>query len=103
MVSIEYVLRACYFLAMATCALKAGRYLADSRRKEQWFYLLGTPANIALFVAIAMILVDMGDEPKIRGEWARVVVRTSFMSWAVLSILFELLYIATFVIIRKKK
>ncbi len=89
-------------MAMAACALKALRYLADSRRKEQAFYLLGTPANIALLMALALILVDAGDEPKIHGEWLRTAVRASFMTWAVLSISFELLYMATFVVFKKK-
>lgn len=96
---LNQALTACYFLAIIASILKSFRYAADYRRKGEWFYLLGVPANVSLVLALGFILVAAGNDPKISGEWIKLGIRLSFMSWAIFGLLFEALYMATFVVI----
>jgi len=100
---LSHVLTACYFFAMVTTLLKAARYYVDYRRKRQWFYFLGVPGNIAFFIALTLILVNSGENPLLSGDWIITGIRGSYMGWAIFGILFEILYIATFVVINKGK
>lgn len=99
---LNQILTACYFMAMATAFWKSIRYFVDYYRSGQWFYLLGVPANIALLAALALILVNSGENPKISEEVIRIWTRAMFMLWAIFGILFELLNMKTFVVIGKR-
>lgn len=79
--------------------LKVVRYIADYRRFGKFFYLVGIPANIALAVALALIIVGSGPDPLWRNATTVVLVRLSIALWAVFSLLFEILYSRTYLII----
>lgn len=97
------ILLVCYFLGMVTALLKAMRYALDAKRRRQGFYLVGVPANIALFAALAVLAASTGDTPVIAGDHLRFAVRLSFAAWSVLAIIFEVLYLKTFVNVKSKE
>jgi len=95
-----YLIAGCYFLAFVAAALKTVRYLADYRRFGNIFYLVGIPANVALAVALALLIVGSGPDPIWRTATTAFVVRLSIALWAVFSLLFEILYSRTYLVIR---
>ncbi len=94
-----YLLASCYFLAFVAAVLKIFRYLADFRRFGQPFYLAGIPANIALAVALVLLIVGSGPDPIWRTAASAFVVRLAIALWAIFSLLFELFYGRTYVVI----
>lgn len=93
------VLAFCYFLAFLAALLKAARYYVDYRRSGRGYYLIGVPANLALALALALIVVANGQSPLWQGEAVIVAIRLSFIAWAVLSMLFEVLYVRTYLVV----
>ena len=87
-----YLLAGCYFLAFIAAMLKVIRYLFDYRR-------VGIPANVALAVALALLIVGSGPDPLWRTATTVVLVRLAIALWAVFSLLFELLYGRTYLVI----
>ncbi len=94
-----YLLSTCFFLAFIAAVLKTVRYMADYRRFGKVFYLVGIPANIALAVALGLLIVGSGPDPLWRNATTVVLVRLSIALWAVFSLLFEILYSRTYLII----
>lgn len=94
-----YLLSICFFLAFIAAALKILRYMADYRRFRKFFYLVGIPANVALATALGLIIVGSGPDPIWRNATTVVLVRLSIALWAVFSLLFEILYSRTYLII----
>jgi len=93
------LLAGCYFLAFIAAMLKVIRYLFDYRRFGSTFYLVGIPANVALAVALALLIVGSGPDPLWRTATTVVLVRLAIALWAVFSLLFELLYGRTYLVI----
>ena len=89
----EQALLYCYYLGMFAAILKAGRYAVDAHRNKQRFFLVGVPANLALAAALLILAARAGGWP---GEWLRLGIRLSFVLWADMALLFEILYIASF-------
>lgn len=102
MLTLSQIVTVCYFLALVASVLKAWRYWLDWRRKEKWFYLIGIPAYLSLVLALALIIIGSGADPAWIGEGSLLMLRLSIMLWAILSLLFEVLYVKTFVIFRKR-
>lgn len=94
-----YLLAGCYFLAFVAAMLKVLRYIADYRRFGASFYLVGIPANVALAVALALLIVGSGPDPLWRTATTVILVRLAIALWAVFSLLFELLYGRTYLVI----
>ena len=94
-----YLLSICFFLAFIAAVLKTIRYLADYRRFGRFFYLVGIPANGALALALALIIVGSGPDPIWRNAVTIIAVRLAIATWAVFSLLFEILYSRTYLII----
>lgn len=101
MLTLTQIATVCYFLALVAAILKAWRYWLDWRRREQWFYLVGIPANLLLATALVLLIIGSGADPVWIGDGFRITLRLSIMLWAILSLLFEVLYVRTFVIFRK--
>lgn len=97
------ILYVTFFLAAVAAIFKVARYGVDARLKRQWFYWIGIPANIALLAALLLIANSTGDEPLIRENWLRLLIGSAFVVWAVLSLLFEVLYAHTYIKIRRKE
>lgn len=96
------LLAICYFMAFVAALLKSGRYWMDYRRTGQSFYLVGVPANLTLAVALALIVVASGDSPLWSGPALVISIRTAIIGWAILSLLFEILYSRTYLIVQPK-
>lgn len=94
-----YLLSICFFLAFIAAVLKTVRYMADYRRFGKLFYLVGIPADGALAVALALIIVGAGPDPLWRNAVTVIAVRLAIATWAVFSLLFEILYSRTYLII----
>jgi len=94
-----YTLSICFFLAFIAAVLKTVRYMADYRRFGKFFYLVGIPANVALAVALGLLIVGSGPDPLWRNAAIVVTVRLAIATWAVFSLLFEILYSRTYLII----
>ena len=94
-----YLLAGCYFLAFVAAMLKTIRYIADYRRFRASFYLVGIPANIALGIALALLIVGSGPDPLWRNVTTVIVVRLAIAFWAIFSLLFEVLYGRTYLVI----
>lgn len=99
---IAQLLTACYLLGLAAALLKACRYAVDYLRREQWFYLVGVPANLALAAALALLIVSTGADPVIPAPALRILLRVSFMAWAILGLLFEVLYLRSFLRVKNE-
>jgi hypothetical protein len=99
---IHQILAACYFLAFIAALLKAARYFIDYRRQRQWFHLVGIPANLFLALALALITILAGADPMWHNETMRIAIRFSIIAWAVLSLVFEVLYARTYLIVTPK-
>lgn len=93
------MLAICYFMAFVAALLKSGRYWMDYKRTGQSFYLVGVPANLCLAVALALIVVAGGDDPLWSGPMLVVSIRISIALWAVLSLLFDIMYGRTYLIV----
>lgn len=93
------VLAISYFMAAVAATLKAVRYYADYRRTKQKFYLVGVPANLFLALALAMIVVASGNNPPWSLEVMGVIIRMAIIAWAVMSLLFEMLYGRTYLVV----
>lgn len=94
-----YLLAGSFFLAFVAAVLKTARYVVDYRRLGESFYLMGIPANIALAGALALLIVGSGPDPIWRNATTVVLVRLLIALWAVFSLLFELLYGRTYLVI----
>ena len=92
-----YLLSTCFFLGFIAAVLKTIRYMADYRRFGKFFYLVGIPANIAL--ALGLLIVGSGPAPLWRNAVTIIAVRLAIATWAVFSLLFEILYSRTYLII----
>lgn len=99
---IDYILAVCYFLGIVTAIFKAVRYTVDWKRRDQWFYLIGLPANIALAIAMAILVITAGPDPIFRGPSMVIALRTAIMTWAIWSVIFEILYARKWLILRRK-
>ena len=93
------VLAICYFMAFVAALLKCGRYFMDYKRTRQSFYLVGVPANLFLALALALIVVASGDNPPWPAAEMAIFIRMSIIVWAVMSLLFEILYGRTYLIV----
>ena len=93
------VLAISYFMAFVAALLKSGRYLMDYKRTGQRFYLVGVPANLFLALALALIVVASGNNPPWSVEVLAVIIRTAIIAWAVMSLLFEVLYGRTYLVV----
>ena len=93
------VLAISYFMAFVAALLKAGRYLMDYKRTGQRFYLVGVPANLFLALALALLVVASGDNPPWPVDVMVVSIRIAIIAWAVMSLLFEVLYGRTYLIV----
>jgi hypothetical protein len=96
------VLATAYFMAFIAALLKAARYFMEYRRHRQRFYLVGVPANLALAIALALIVIGAGDDPIWQGVEIVIAIRVSIIAWAVLSLAFEVLYGRTYLIVTPK-
>lgn len=96
------ILAASYFMAFIAALIKTARYFADYRRHRQSFYLVGVPANLALALALALIVIRSGDDPVWRGAASIAAIRGSIVVWAVLSLVFEVLYGRTYLVVTPK-
>lgn len=94
-----HVLAICYFMAFIAALLKCGRYFMDYKRTGQYFYLVGVPANLFLALALALIVVASGANPPWPVSVMAVSIRIAIIVWAVLSLLFEVLYGRTYLIV----
>lgn len=94
------MLAICYFMAFVAALLKSGRYWMDYKRTGQSFYLVGVPANLCLAVALALIVVGSGPDPLWQGLALLVMIRTAIILWAILSLLFEILYSRTYLVVK---
>lgn len=94
-----HVLAICYFMPFVAALLKCGRYFMDYKRTAQNFYLIGVPANLFLALALALIVVANGNDPLWQGSALVISIRLSFIFWALLSLLFEILYGRTYLIV----
>lgn len=93
------VLAVCYFMAFIAALLKCGRYFMDYKRTRQYFYLVGVPANFFLALALALIVVASGANPPWPASVMAVSIRIAIIAWAMLSLLFEILYGRTYLIV----
>lgn len=93
---IAQLLTACYLLGFAAASFKAARYMVDYWRREQWFYLVGIPANVSLAIALASLIVLSGQDPILPRYILSIVLRGAFMAWAILALAFEVFYLRSF-------
>lgn len=93
------VLAISYFMAFVAALLKSGRYLMDYKRTGQRFYLVGVPANLFLALALALIVVASGNNPPWPESVMAVSIRIAIIAWAVLSLLFEMMYGRTYLVV----
>jgi hypothetical protein len=98
---IAQLLTICYLAGLTAAMLKATRYWLDYQRRGQHFYLVGVPANLALALTLALLVISTGDDPAIPLPTLRTLIRASLMVWAGLGLLFEVLYIASFLELKK--
>lgn len=89
-----------FFLAAVTAMWKAMRYVLDSRRHKQWFYLIGMLGNVSFALALALIIVGSGPDPVWRNETTVILFRLLVFVWAVLGIIFEVMYGRTYIVVR---
>jgi hypothetical protein len=89
----------CYFLGLVAALLKTVRYALDVKRTHQAFYWIGVPANLALASALLSLAASAGDT--FNSDFLRFSIRLSFITWAVLAVIFEMLYLRTFVNVTK--
>lgn len=95
-----HMLAVCYFMAFVAALLKAGRHYMDYRRTGQRFYLIGVPTNFSLAIALALIIVASGADPLWRGPVLIIAIRTAIILWAIFSLLFEILYGRTYLVVQ---
>lgn len=93
------VLAISYFMAFVAALLKCGRYWMDYKRTGQRFYLVGIPANLFLALALALIVVASGANPPWSVDVMAIFIRMAIIFWAVLSLLFEVFYGRTYLIV----
>lgn len=98
---IQQILTIGCLAGLTAAMLKALRYWLDYRRRGKWFYLVGVPANLALAFTLALLVISTGDDPAIPLPTLRTMIRASLMTWAGLGLLFEILYIASFMELKK--
>lgn len=94
-----YLLAGSFFLAFVAAVLKVARYVVDYRRFGESFYLMGIPANIALAGGLALLIVGSGPDPLWRTSTTVILVRLSIALWGIFSLLFELFYGRTYLVI----
>ncbi len=97
----QQALLVCYFLALVASSLKTVRFVLDAKRTGQGFYWIGVPANLALVTITILLSGSAGDNPAFRGDWLRIAIRLAFIAWACLALLLEVLYLRTFVRVKR--
>lgn len=99
MVWFDWLLRACYFFAMVALFIYGLRAFVDWHRNHQGFRLIDMVAFGSLVVAVLLIAVSAGQNPRLSGDYVRIAIRLAFMSFAILGTLSGALYVwAIFVV-----
>lgn len=94
------LLRACYYFAMVALFIYGLRAFVDWHRNQQRFRLLDMVAFGSLVVAVLLIAVSAGQNPRISGDYVRIAIRLAFMTFAILGTLSGVLYVWTFFVVQ---
>lgn len=94
------LLRACYYFAMVALFIYGLRAFVDWHRNHQRFRLIDMVAFGSLVVAVLLIAISAGPNPRLSGDYVRIAIRLSFMTFALLGTLSGVLYVWTIFIVR---
>jgi len=93
-----------YIFAALAALIKMVRYMLEYSRARHGFILLGILANISLVIALSTLAVSIGVNPGFSRQTLITLIRASVFSWAIFSIVYELMYSYTWInLIWKKK
>lgn len=100
MVWFDWLLRACYYFAMVALFIYGLRAFVDWHRNHQRFRLIDMVAFGSLVVAVLLIAVSAGQNPRLSGDYVRIAIRLAFMSFAILGTLSGGLYVWTIFVVQ---
>lgn len=92
---LEKALLTSYLLGILVALMKSVRYWMEYERNKQRFYLIGVPTNLALFAVV--LLLAGATWGAWSGMWMRYLIVFTLLTWAILALIFEILYVRTFV------
>lgn len=98
----KLALTAAYFMGAIGAPFGILRAYVDYKRTGQRVRLMGILTHGSIFFVCALIAVSAGSNPVFSPEFTRTGIRVAFMTWAVLEMVFGVLYAWIFLYVEKR-